>query len=310
MDIIRSIEQEQIRDDRPEFGPGDTVRVHVKVVEAERERIQVFEGVVLRRKGSGLQETFTVRKLSGGVGVERVFPVHSPRVDRIEVVRRGSVRRAKLYYFRDRVGHAAASQGAPRLRKGRRLVRRGRAVGRDEGGTSGVYRSIAHRGGAGRADHRLRRAVVPRARQFHGAHAGGRPASVGGQNHVPHQAARARRDHRLSLSRRSEAQVHQAHSRDFPATSANRRPSAHLERAARPRALYQGADFDAFGPSRCPKATCSCWATTATTPTTAAFPTSVPCLWSSSSGSTRLAYWPPARMGVVRVPPVLASVDD
>lgn len=107
MDIIRSIEQEQLRDDRPEFGPGDTVRVHVKVVEAERERIQVFEGVVLRRNGGGLQETFTVRKLSGGVGVERIFPVHSPRVDKIEVVRRGRVRRARLYYLRDRVGRAA-----------------------------------------------------------------------------------------------------------------------------------------------------------------------------------------------------------
>ena len=107
MDIIRSLEQEQIRTDRPDFGPGDTVRVHVKVVEADRERIQVFEGVVLRRKGGGLQETFTVRKLSGGVGVERVFPLHSPRVDKIEVVRRGRVRRAKLYYLRDRVGRAA-----------------------------------------------------------------------------------------------------------------------------------------------------------------------------------------------------------
>ncbi len=107
MDIIRSIEQEQLRTDRPEFGPGDTVRVHVKVVEADRERIQVFEGVVLRRNGGGLQETFTVRKVSGGVGVERVFPVHSPRVDKIEVVRRGRVRRARLYYLRDRVGRAA-----------------------------------------------------------------------------------------------------------------------------------------------------------------------------------------------------------
>lgn len=107
MDIIRSIEQEQMRDDHPEFGPGDTVRVHVKVVEAERERIQIFEGTVLRRQGGGLQETFTVRKISGGVGVERIFPVHSPRVDKIEVVRRGAVRRAKLYYLRDRVGRSA-----------------------------------------------------------------------------------------------------------------------------------------------------------------------------------------------------------
>lgn len=107
MDIIRSIEQEQLRTDRPDFGPGDTVKVHVKVVEAERERIQIFEGTVLRRQGGGLRETFTVRKLSGGIGVERTFLVHSPRVDNIEVTRRGSVRRAKLYYLRDRVGRAA-----------------------------------------------------------------------------------------------------------------------------------------------------------------------------------------------------------
>lgn len=107
MDIIRSIEQEQMRTDLPEFGPGDTVRVHVKVVEADRERIQVFEGVVTRRSGGGLSETFTVRKVSSGVGVERVFPLHSPRIDKIEVVRRGRVRRAKLYYLRDRVGRAA-----------------------------------------------------------------------------------------------------------------------------------------------------------------------------------------------------------
>lgn len=107
MDIIRSIEQEQLRTDRPEFGPGDTVKVHVKVVEADRERIQIFEGTVLRRQGGGLRETFTVRKLSGGIGVERTFLVHSPRIDKIEVTRRGSVRRAKLYYLRDRVGRAA-----------------------------------------------------------------------------------------------------------------------------------------------------------------------------------------------------------
>lgn len=107
MDIIRSIEQEQLRTDRPEFGPGDTVKVHVKVVEAERERIQIFEGTVLRRQGGGLRETFTVRKISNGVGVERTFLVHSPRVDAIEVTRRGSVRRAKLYYLRERVGRAA-----------------------------------------------------------------------------------------------------------------------------------------------------------------------------------------------------------
>lgn len=107
MDVIRSIEQEFIRDDRPEFSAGDTVRVHVRVVEAERERIQIFEGVVLRRSGGGLNETFTVRKLSGGVGVERTFPLHSPRVADIEVTRRGAVRRSKMYYLRDRVGRAA-----------------------------------------------------------------------------------------------------------------------------------------------------------------------------------------------------------
>lgn len=107
MDIIQALGQEQMKNDIPEFRPGDTVRVHVKVVEGARERIQVFEGVVIRRRGSGLQETFTVRRMSYGVGVERVFPVHSPRVDKIEVARRGKVRRAKLYYLRDRVGKAA-----------------------------------------------------------------------------------------------------------------------------------------------------------------------------------------------------------
>ena len=107
MDIIRAIEQEQLRTDRPDFGPGDTVRVHAKVVEADRERIQVFEGTVLRRQGGGLRETFTVRKLSSGIGVERTFLVHSPRVDKIEVTRHGKVRRSKLYYLRDRVGRAA-----------------------------------------------------------------------------------------------------------------------------------------------------------------------------------------------------------
>lgn len=107
MDVIRQLEQEQMRRDVPEFGPGDTVRVHVKVVEADRERIQVFEGVVLKRVGGGLTETFTVRKISQGVGVERTFPVHSPNIDRIEVVRKGKVRQARLFYLRDRVGKAA-----------------------------------------------------------------------------------------------------------------------------------------------------------------------------------------------------------
>lgn len=105
-DVIREIEREQMRTDLPEFGPGDTVRVHVKVIEGERERIQVFEGVVLRRSGSGLTETFTVRKISEGVGVERTWPVHSPRIAQIEVVRRGKVRRARLYYLRGLTGKA------------------------------------------------------------------------------------------------------------------------------------------------------------------------------------------------------------
>ena len=91
----------------PNFGPGDTVRVHVKIVEGKRERIQVFEGVVLKRQGGGIQETFTVRKISFNVGVERTFPVHSPRIEKIEVTRKGKVRRAKLNYLRGRVGKAA-----------------------------------------------------------------------------------------------------------------------------------------------------------------------------------------------------------
>ncbi|MGB4338518.1 MAG: 50S ribosomal protein L19 [Bacillota bacterium] len=107
MNIIDRIEAEQLRQDIPEFGPGDTVRVHVKVVEGNRERIQVFEGTVISRRGKGVSETFTVRKLSGGVGVERVFPLHSPKIERIEVARQGRVRRAKLYYLRGRVGKRA-----------------------------------------------------------------------------------------------------------------------------------------------------------------------------------------------------------
>ena len=95
------------RDDIPEFAPGDTLKVHVRVIEGNRERTQVFEGVVIRRQGSGLQETYTVRKLSFGVGGERTFPVHTPIVERVECVSRGDVRRAKLYYLRDRIGKAA-----------------------------------------------------------------------------------------------------------------------------------------------------------------------------------------------------------
>jgi large subunit ribosomal protein L19 len=107
MQITDVVEREQLRDDHPSFNPGDTVKVHVRVVEGSRERIQVFQGFVLRRQGGGLRETFTVRKLSFGVGVERTFPVHSPIISKIEVVTRGDVRRAKLYYLRDRVGKAA-----------------------------------------------------------------------------------------------------------------------------------------------------------------------------------------------------------
>lgn len=107
MDIIRSIENEQLKANLPNFGAGDTVKIHIKIVEGKRERIQVYEGVVLKRQGGGARETFTVRKISFGVGVEKVFPLHSPKIERIEVTRRGKVRRAKLNYLRDRVGKAA-----------------------------------------------------------------------------------------------------------------------------------------------------------------------------------------------------------
>lgn len=105
--LIESITNEQLRNDIPAFRPGDTVRVHARIVEGDRERIQIFEGVVIKRRGAGISETYTVRKLSNGVGVERTFPVHSPRVAEIEVTHRGKVRRAKLYYLRNRHGRAA-----------------------------------------------------------------------------------------------------------------------------------------------------------------------------------------------------------
>jgi len=101
------VESEYLREDIPDFRPGDTVKVHVRVVEGNRERIQVFQGVVIARKGGGTRETFTVRKVSFGVGVERTFPLHSPIIAKIEVVTQGKVRRAKLYYLRDRVGKKA-----------------------------------------------------------------------------------------------------------------------------------------------------------------------------------------------------------
>ena len=107
MNATDLVDRARLRSDLPDFAPGDTLKVHVRVVEGNRERVQVFQGVVTRRKGSGVRETFTVRKVSFGVGVERTFPVHSPIIATLEVVTRGHVRRAKLYYLRDRVGKAA-----------------------------------------------------------------------------------------------------------------------------------------------------------------------------------------------------------
>ena len=107
MNPIEAIEREQLQSNIPDFKPGDSVRVHVKVVEGEKERIQVFAGVVIRKSGGGIRSTFTVRKVSYGIGVERTFPIHSPRLDKIEVMTRGHVRRAKLYYLRQLSGKAA-----------------------------------------------------------------------------------------------------------------------------------------------------------------------------------------------------------
>ena len=107
MDIIRAIEQQQIKQDVPEFNVGDNVKVHYRITVGNRERIQVFQGDVIRRQGASNRETFTVRKISFSIGVERTFPVHSPKIERIEVVRQGDVRRAKLYYLRKKVGKAA-----------------------------------------------------------------------------------------------------------------------------------------------------------------------------------------------------------
>jgi len=107
MDIMRVIEQDYVKQDIPQFAVGDTVKVHIKIKEGARERIQIFEGFVLKKQNGGLSETFTVRRIASGVGVEKTFPVHSPRIDRIEVVRHGDVRRAKLNYMRKRTGKAA-----------------------------------------------------------------------------------------------------------------------------------------------------------------------------------------------------------
>ena len=107
MDIIKQIEREHMRMDIPAFKPGDAVKVYLRIVEGEKERIQAFEGTVIAKNNSGIAETFTVRRIAYGVGVERVFPIHSPNVTEIKVIRRGKVRRSKLYYLRDRVGKAA-----------------------------------------------------------------------------------------------------------------------------------------------------------------------------------------------------------
>ena len=107
MDLVKVLSEQQLKSDLPELKIGDTVRVHAKIKEGNRERIQVFQGDVIRRHGASSRETFTVRKISFSVGVERTFPVHSPKIEKIEVVRRGDVRRAKLYYLRDKVGKAA-----------------------------------------------------------------------------------------------------------------------------------------------------------------------------------------------------------
>jgi len=107
MNPMELVEREQLRTDLPDFRVGDTVRVHVKIVEGEKERIQPFEGVIIRKKRGGIRSTFTVRKISYGIGVERIFPIHSPRIDRVDVISRGKVRRAKLFYLRDLKGKAA-----------------------------------------------------------------------------------------------------------------------------------------------------------------------------------------------------------
>lgn len=105
--IVNEITNNQLRSDLPDFGSGDSVKVHVRIVEGNRERVQIFEGVVIKRQGSGIAETYTVRKISNGVGVERTFPLHSPRIDKIEVIKRGKVRRNKLFYLRQRSGKSA-----------------------------------------------------------------------------------------------------------------------------------------------------------------------------------------------------------
>ncbi len=107
MDIIRETESKYMKDDLPDFNSGDTVKVHVKIKEGDKQRIQIFQGTVIKRRGGSLGKTFTVRKISSGIGIERIFPLHSPNIDKIEVIRRGKVRRAKLYYLRGLTGKSA-----------------------------------------------------------------------------------------------------------------------------------------------------------------------------------------------------------
>ena len=113
-EIIKSIEAEQLKENAPEFNVGDTVRVYAKIREGEKERIQMFEGIVIKKQNGGIRENFTVRRIASGVGVEKTWPIHSPRIDHIELVKKGIVRRAKLYYLRDRVGKAAKVKEAIR----------------------------------------------------------------------------------------------------------------------------------------------------------------------------------------------------
>jgi len=138
MNQLQQVESLYIHKEQPDFRAGDTVRVHVRVVEGDKERIQVFQGVVIGRRGGGTRETFTVRKISGGIGVERIFPLHSPSLSRIEVIRRGKVRRAKLYYLRALRGKAARieerrdEQGASRSATGATAATAGEAAAEDE----------------------------------------------------------------------------------------------------------------------------------------------------------------------------------